>query len=734
MNLREQLTEIKEANEKAQAAEKIQDEPQGEKLNFFQRKRQEAEETKKYGSVDKHDHLMQVRPRRGYVYHSDYFEVDQGVASIIGLFQDATAESAFGAFWGIYKVPHGLPEGVSVALLEQARVRPQDWIDNKLKTTERLEAYEEADSETESSASKRRGMGKVAADTAVVIEELAQGSAYLNVFYKLMVKAPDLDTLDETITRIKQQYSNNFGVIDLGTYAGEQRYEHSTLFAANEKKRGKGFDFTSAELAGSYSLVTNGINDPTGEFLGRMSNDVNTSGVVFDVNGYKSHIVVADDSYGRGELLHTQQTADMWGSKISQSCLLNNGRVIHIILNDTNLDILGPKFERISTTLNMNSGDINLLEMFGEYDNELAIFSSHIQKVSLMLQLLLKDIAHADIADGYLRKELTRFYIDRGMWVENAKENRDQVRVVGIPHEDVPRLQDLLSYFETGYTAATRSGRDEATTNAYNVLRMKISEMLSVNGSLFNNYTNPRIESASHAKRVVYDFSSLQARGTEIAMAQLVNVLGFAINSLGRGDTVIFHGAEDIDDSVKDYIRSQIRQLRRRRGRVAYIYGDINKMLGDREFNGFDRADYTILGTMSPALAQKYQDELKQNLSPELERAITRTDENRAYIRRGHENVVFTIEMALGLGGSKAHDFIPPKPGEAGYVEPVNSVYEPEESVAAETPMSDTSETSQRRARTEPANQVDSSKVLKKRTLKKNTRSTTAATKRLRKR
>ena len=34
-----------------------------------------------------------------------------------------------------------------------------------------------------------------------------------------------------------------------------------------KKKKGKGFHFTSTELAGSYSLVTNGLNDKGGEYV-----------------------------------------------------------------------------------------------------------------------------------------------------------------------------------------------------------------------------------------------------------------------------------------------------------------------------------------------------------------------------------------------------------------------------------------------------------------------------------
>ena len=39
-----------------------------------------------------------------------------------------------------------------------------------------------------------------------------------------------------------------------------------------------------------------------------------------------------------------------------------------------------------------------------------------------------------------------------------------------------------------------------------------------------------------------------------------------------------------------------------------YIYNDIDKLLSDRMFNNFDKADYTILGSMSPNAVEEYEE------------------------------------------------------------------------------------------------------------------------------
>ncbi len=52
---------------------------------------------------------------------------------------------------------------------------------------------------------------------------------------------------------------------------------------------------TSTELAGNHNLVTQGLSDPTGSYLGSMEGDVNKSGVLMDIDDFSSHIVIAGD-------------------------------------------------------------------------------------------------------------------------------------------------------------------------------------------------------------------------------------------------------------------------------------------------------------------------------------------------------------------------------------------------------------------------------------------------------
>ena len=631
----------------AAPADGAADEAAEPEKNWWQRRR---EVKHLQGTFDAYPHLLALKPREKYLFRSDYFEVDGSVACILAYFHHDAAHDNFAAFWGIDRIPDGLDERVTAVVLEQVRRMDEKWIDSYTKQSEKLDRLDANEQEETGTTSSKRKAAKISGDLGITIGEIQDGASYLSVHNRLFLKAPDLATLDDTIDRVTRLYIDRFGTLKAAPYAGEQRQELSGLWKNNEKKKGKGFHFTSTELAGSYSLVTNGLNDRGGEYVGYMVGDVNNSAVLMDVNAYDHHTIVADATLS--EYLDRQRVANMWCSKISQAALLNNGQVVHLILDGANLDKLGPKFERLTSRVDLNQGDVNMFEMFGEEEDELTVFSAQMEKLKLMFEQLYEttDGAIGSIIRSALEDTATDFYIEQGMWRHNAKEQRHRLRVVNIPHTQVPRLQMFVSYLATAHKALLNSSKtDPDQLRAYNVLRGIANAMLSTNGDLFNNHTASAVDGVRDSRRVVYDFSRLMRRGKGVAMAQLVNIVGFAVGKLGLGDTVIIHGTEHIDDRVKKYIKDQFDHMHERGGRVVYSYNDVDTMLADSDFNKFDAADYTLFGPMRDGTVAEYQKQLHQRIPPDLAQLITTKGENLTYLRRGVSNVVFHLDLALGI-------------------------------------------------------------------------------------
>lgn len=631
----------------AHAEDAAADEAPEPRKNWWQR-RQAVKQLE--GAFDAYPHLLALKPKEKYLFRSDYFKVDGSVACILAYFHDDAAHDNFAAFWGIDRIPDGLDDRVTAVVLEQVKRMNDKWIDSYTKQSEKLERLDANEQEETGTTSSRRKAAKISGDLGITIGEIQDGASYLSVHNRLFLKAPDLATLDDSIDRVTRLYIDRFGTLKAAAYAGEQRQELSGLWKNNSQKKGKGFHFTSTELAGSYSLVTNGLNDKGGEYVGYMVGDVNNSAVLMDVNAYEHHVVLADATLS--DYLDRQRIANMWCSKLSQAALLGNGQVVHLILDGANLDKLGPKFERLTSRVNLNQGDVNMFEMFGEETDELTVFSAQMEKLKLMFEQLYEtsDGAVGSIIRSALEGTATDFYIEQGMWRHNAKEQRHRLRVVNIPHTQVPRLAMFVSYLATAHKSLLNSSKTDADQlRAYNVLKGIANTMLSTNGDLFNNHTASAVDGVRESRRVVYDFSRLMRRGQGVAMAQLVNIVGFAVGKLGLGDTVIIHGTEHIDDRVKKYIKDQFDHMHERGGRVVFSYNDVDKMLADSDFNKFDAADYTLFGPMRDRTVAEYQKQLHQRIPPDLAQLITTKGENLTYLRREVSNVVFHLDLALGI-------------------------------------------------------------------------------------
>lgn len=618
------------------------------KIKNIKRASEEKKENKFKLKFQDYPHLLELKPREKYIFHSDYFEVDDSFGCILSFFHSEGASDNFPPFWGINLIPTGMPDDVVIILLEQNRRMTEAWIEGHQSKSEKvaeMNAKEQSENGTNTTAGKSL---KKADDLVTIAQELIEGAAYMHVQYKIMIKAPTLKKLDDARKKIDRLYIDRFATVNAAPYIGQQKKELSTLFKSTEKKEGKGFYFTSPEYAGTYNLVTHGMEDPAGEYVGQMIGDVNISAILFDVDNYGHHVVIANDNYN--EQYGRAHVADMWGSKISQACLMRNHRVVHIILDGANLDRLGPKFEHMTYKIDMTKGDVNMFEVFGEEKDELAVFSAQMLKLRLMAEQAYETNDHdRAIIRGSLEEVATRFYIDSRMWQENAAVNREKLRIINIPHDEVPKLEKFVAYLDTEYKKAiTAQGQDSERTHALGVLKVTFRNMLTSNGDLFNTTTSDKIDGAKTGKRVIYDFSELMRRGSNVAMAQLVNIVSFAIGNLKKGDVVIVHGAEQIDESVKGYITQQFEQLYAKGGRVAFLYNNTDKMLADQEFCEFDKADYTIFGNMTDNTVKNYQEKLGQTIPPDLTSLITNKSTQLCYIRRGFDNVVFRMELLLG--------------------------------------------------------------------------------------
>lgn len=596
--------------------------------------------------------LKGIKPKRRYEFFSDYFKIDGKFCTIMTYVHPEGKDDKFGPFWGVSRIILPLPDGVTAIAFENIMRYTEGWVANHQSKTEGIVQMNtnENNANGGTSAAKLRNRQQ-AEELQIIAKEIQQGASYLGVTYRLLLKADSLQLLDKAVENIEQAYTDRFGTLSAGSYDACQREELGSLFKPPNKQRGKPFNFTSTEYAGSYSLITKGMDDKTGEYVGKMTDDVNNSAILFDVNKYGHHVVVANSLFDNTAIRNP--ISGYWCSKLAQSCLMHNGRVVHLIFDGTKLDELGPKFSGITRRLNLSKGDINMFEMFGDpdVDDEMSIFSEQLQKVSLMMEQL-----HPLTSDqrgmvlGVLKEILEKYYVDQRMWQKDAVRNKSLVRILGLDHNKYPKLDMFVAYIAMEHKKANAADvPDMQRVEALGILKVAFNEMLNTDGDLFNVFTNPEIDDVDRSARVIYDFSDLLLRGGGLAMAQFVNIVSYAVRSLRNGDLVVIHGVEHIVPEVKEYVGRQFEALYRRGGRICFAYDDIDRCFKDLEFNKFDAADYTIFGPFTANQVDEYQKLINQRIPGNLVKNLTKKGMTRTFVRRNGSNVLFNFDMVLGI-------------------------------------------------------------------------------------
>ena len=210
--------------------------------------------------------LVNVKPREKYVFHSDYFTIDGKFATIMSFFHIDGANDGYPAFWGVGMIPQGVDAEIVTLTFSQIRRMSKGWVDGHLSTAESVaEKNSKEQSENGVSTTKAKSNRKQQ-DLKEIGEELNNNAAYLQCVFKLMIKAPSLEKLDQTVEILERRYMDIFSTLSTAPYMGRQKQEMTTLFSKNDRKIGRKYYFTSTEFAGNYNLVTHGMEDPNGEY------------------------------------------------------------------------------------------------------------------------------------------------------------------------------------------------------------------------------------------------------------------------------------------------------------------------------------------------------------------------------------------------------------------------------------------------------------------------------------
>ena len=607
-----------------------------------------------------------IAPRKGYRFHSDWFNIDNQAATVLAFQYRTGANHGMPAFWGVNLIPRDLDisdtkimRDADIYLTQAVEQVPEHTLKNFNHRADDSQKWIEAEHFKKRASSQIKDDRKVSDFTQINID-LQNGDKYYWVANRLLVKAPRLSALERLEQLIGMSFANNFTGLRAIPYDGRQRQEFGNLFTPASDQYGRNTMFDSSELAGEYNLMTQSISDPYGEYCGVTIGDINTSSLKFDVDNFNRRVIIASDNhaYTASGYIERNNERDfpqgtngsaLWAYKIAESALGNGYRVIHLVLNGTEIDKIGePKLWRdYSTTISMDEGDLNPFELFGAKKDEPAVWAEHVNKIKLMAREMNREVKDTDLGTN-LVELLEKFYTDWGMYYPNPDKHRDQLRLVGLPHGEYPTLHRFEQYLEEQLDVA-----EKAEIDSLRRLKAVFYDMLKVNGDLFDVSTSDNIDRISKSRQIVYNFSKLFKRSDNVAMAQLVNVLGFALSTCRERDVVIIHGAEQLNDSIREYIHHLSQNMIMQKGvRFVYAYDGITAALKDTDFNELTEADYFLFGTMSNTQCKLMEKAFGEEIPDPLKEQITSggyDEDFRWLLRKGYRNVVFRADPVIHI-------------------------------------------------------------------------------------
>ena len=598
-------------------------------------------EKRKWDAIQK-----RIKPKEKIEFYSNYMQVDDHYECVLTYFYQTSLNATLGKMWGLCEIPVGLDEkgdGIRTVIYEQIHPMSPEWTKAHLVRADNIEKNNLEEQANSGSTLGRMKAGSAYKDLEEINEEILNGANYLNVKKRIIVKALTLESLEEAVEEIRNSLKNSISFTTVASSAGTQRKEISSIYQKNEEKLTKGQDYTSTEYAGTYSLVNQGFEDPEGIYIGDMEFEVNRPGIIFDFNRFSRRAVIATSKKERGIPM-----TDLWAAAISQDIRQKGGRVIHVVLTNSNVTEIGLPYKKSTIYLDMTEGMLNPMEFFGEIrqrGDAQKVYNQQIEK----MKLFFRQFYHGDeefirSMEPILTNWLTDFYKEIGMWRTNQNTEFDDTRLI-VPHEDVRRLSDFMATMTRKVQESDLRPGDYESKRSHTIFNT-FDSVLKTSSATFDCLTSPVMDETKKAQRIIYDFSHLYHENSkEIAMGQLINVLSYASNDLREGDCLIIHGTDLIDPNIREWMNSLFAKMEEKNARVVMLYRDIRKCIRDSEFNRFTEADYTIFGTMDANTALEYEKAVGTKLPENMREKISDQDMDYALLRRGITNVIMVPNL-----------------------------------------------------------------------------------------
>lgn len=648
---------------------------------FIKKKNKKDEKNVKMPDTLEDTYLKTLVPLKGVSTKEDYITIedDGSVSTILYIYDKFGKTRELPPQWGLMFISdlvrdsQGNDESeyaagsIRISFLTSISRMPTSWTNRAQKDAD---AYIGNSAVGESRKAQAEAQPRFE-DLNEIAEELASDSSYLAVSLKYLITAKTLKDLNLFLVDLKRRLDIRIPGLILTLSNNAILSQYNRLFANPvEDDSPKRLMFTSDEFAGFYNLVTTGIEDPKGSLVGEQIADINNSAVIWDACQFFDHhaVIASGNRFKRMRDFHrgivpkpyrSWNGADMWFNTVLIQLMRDSsdpeGQTNHIFTLALDPIAMTKTVSRITTTVDLSKGLINPFEMFGSVEDELEIYAANIEKWKIMArQMAQKAYKLANTEDelsntvlSALSDVLKNFYINQGLWVKNAKDNREDIRIVGVPHKEYPTLNLFNSYLESAYQHYQRV--DKVKAQDINTLKALFNQLEVTNGDLFNVKTDNVFDQIGINRHTLFDYSKLSERQGNVLLIQLLNSISAIASKMEEGDVLIIHGAERITDITQRYVTSVLNQLYKKQVRVIFTYNSIGDMLENADFSHLSESDWSLFGFMTRDQIKEYSDLLGNNykIPGTIADTITVKSDTRYYLHRGIDNVIFDADPVL---------------------------------------------------------------------------------------
>ena len=626
--------------------------------------------------------LDQIKPVGNIKVSSNYLEMGGKFARILSFIVTPGAFNNLRPMWGIDTIPKIVSDtrlrdmDADAKVIHSFNIRSNKWVQSKI--PEAMDVSKTGFNETANS-SQAMDADKYKdrySDTRVIANEVRNGSTYLDLSIRVIVTAPSEDDLNAAIRILEREYRSTFQqTISLVPYVSQQQDEYAGMLNPAESQLGDNYQLTSRELAGSYPFITSGINDDTGTYVGALAYEVNSNPVLLDMLDFNELAIVC--AKGEAEDLRSRSNRNIrynfkattgWSVQIAQTALMQNQRAVHLVLNGEDPRKVGVDLQNETAYIDLSheSAGVNMMESFSIGMDEIAAMSVLQDKIATMVSQFSNQTN--DLDDSKLKsrdltnlKSLLRaFYIHEGMWQPNAKSNREQLRLLGIPHKEVPQLGDFMLYLNNRLQDARKKASQQEGSaedlDSFEKLYMTIKNMSDNYSDLFDRKTTIFRSMIERSAQSIFDFGTLYKRSNEALMAHFVNVFSYSEQELHENDVLIIHGADFMTRSVADFLNKRIYQMFDRGVKVILLYerDDVlfsKKKEHEQHRKWFENAEYRLTNPLSTTAIHQYSEILNVNLPTTVQQAMQGA-ERHIYLmnrrtKRHNDRIIFNWHMYL---------------------------------------------------------------------------------------